>query len=63
MTNVFKKRILFCWAFVKVKINGILTFAEAVKSLIYEMFRDLNQESVDIVLFTVAHYKCAVEDS
>jgi len=29
----------------------------------FDIFRDVNKESVNIVLVTVAHYNCPVEDT
>ena len=39
----------------EVKINGILKFADVVKIRNFDIFRDVNQESLDIVFVTIAH--------
>jgi len=44
MSNVTKKIILFCYAFVKVKINGILKLDEAVKCRSFNISWDVNRE-------------------
>ena len=47
----------------KVKINGILKFADAVKCRNFDIFRDVNQESLDIVFVAIAHYNFPVENA
>ena len=47
----------------KVKINGILRFADAVKSRSFDIFRDVNQESLDFLFVTIAYYNIPVEDA
>jgi len=40
MLNVFTKGILVCYAFVNVKFNGVLKFAETVKIRGFDAFLD-----------------------
>ena len=39
----------------KVKNNGILKFADAVKCRNFDIFRDVNEESLDFLFVAIAH--------
>ena len=53
MSNVFKKMIVFCYAFFNVKINVFCILLGQSKIEGLTIFWDVNQEGVYIVLVTV----------
>ena len=61
MSNVFKKIILFGQAFFNVKINGICILLGQSRTEGLTLFRDVNQEGVDVDFVMVAQRNCQVE--
>ena len=54
MSNVFKKIILFGQAFFNVKINGYCILLGQSRTEGLTLFRDVNQDGVDVVFVMVA---------